>query len=63
MSPAKYEKRLLSARTTKKQRAGDATDCFPFKLGGAITLHDQYVPGGGVGASTCLGGNFDSTKT
>ena len=47
--------------TSKEQ--GDATDCFPFKLGAAIILHDRYVPGGGVGASTCLGRNFDSTQT
>ena len=27
-------------------RGGDRdADCFPFKLGCAITLHDQYVPG------------------
>ena len=59
----KYEKCLLSARIAKKQRSGDATDCFQFKLGAAITLHHPCVPGGDVGASRCLGGNVDPTKT
>ena len=51
------KERLLSARTTKKQRAGDATDCFPFKLGRyRVTVMRQ---GGGV-ALPCVT-TLDST--
>ena len=59
----KYEKRLLSARTSEKAKIGRQNRPFPFKLGASITLHHQYVPGWDEGTSRRLGGKFDPTKT